>query len=169
MTTPLRLRTLLAVCVLCAAPAQAWNKQALAPAIAPAAPGATDACAYVGAGTAPTPEGMDIFPARIWQINGERPRLVRDAYRLQPGKHVLVLEEGIPRYRLGNAQRVQIAKMQRRKDFSGYFKPLVIEVRPDTLQRVGVRLVRERLDTASIRENAYWEPIVWEEVPRPCR
>jgi len=141
---------------------------ALAPATDPDTPGTEHACGRVGADTGPTPESMDIYPARIMQINGERPRLVRDAYRLQPGRHVLVVAEGIPPYRLGTAQQAQIRRMQQRKDFSGYFKPLLVDVRPDTLQRVGVRLVRDRLDTDSIRDNAYWEPVVWEEIDRPC-
>ncbi|MBO9716634.1 MAG: hypothetical protein J7507_07450 [Pseudoxanthomonas sp.] len=142
---------------------------AVAPAVDPDTPGAGHACGLVGANTAPTPEALDIFPGRIMQINGERPSLRRDAYRLQPGRHVLVVAESIPRAHLGTAQQAQIVKMQRRKDFSGYYKPLVVEVRADTLQRVGVRLRRDRLDPASLRDNAYWEPVVWEEVERSCR
>ena len=90
-------------------------------------------------------------------------------YRLQPGKHLLVVAEAIPRAHLGTAQQAQIDKMRRRKDFTGYFKPLLVDVRADTLQRVGVRLRRDHLDTGSLRDNAYWEPVVWEEVPRECR
>ena len=112
---------------------------------------------------------MDIYPGHIMQINGERPRLVREGYRLQPGKHLLVVAEAIPRAHLGTAQQAQIDKMRRRKDFTGYFKPLLVDVRADTLQRVGVRLRRDHLDTGSLRDNAYWEPVVWEEVPRECR
>ena len=149
-------------------PAQAAIVPALAPAADPDTPGSGRACGLVGSGTAPTPESMDIYPGRIMQINGERPRLVRNAYRLQPGRHVLVIAEAIPPSRLGSAQQVQIIRMQERKDFTGYFKPLMVEVRADTLQRIGVRLVRDRLDTASLRDNAYWEPVVWEEVARPC-
>ncbi|KAF1693777.1 hypothetical protein MNQ95_12160 [Pseudoxanthomonas daejeonensis] len=162
-------RILLVLGALLAFQANASIVPALAPSTDPDTPGAERTCGLVGAQTAPTPESMDIFPARIMQINGERPRLVRDAYRMQPGRHVLVLAEGIPPYRLGSAQQKQILRMQQRKDFTGYFKPLVIEVRADTLQRVGVRLVRDNLDTGSIRENAYWEPVVWEEVARACK
>ena len=83
--------------------------------------------------------------------------------------NLLVVAEAIPRAHLGTAQQAQIDKMRRRKDFTGYFKPLLVDVRADTLQRVGVRLRRDHLDTGSLRDNAYWEPVVWEEVPRECR
>ena len=165
------LRITLALALAVAGPvhAQAGIVPALAPALDPDTPGADEACGIVGAGTAATPESMDIYPGHIMQINGERPRLVREGYRLQPGKHLLVVAEAIPRAHLGTAQQAQIDKMRRRKDFTGYFKPLLVDVRADTLQRVGVRLRRDHLDTGSIRDNAYWEPVVWEEVPRECR
>ena len=94
--------------------------------------------------------------------------MVRDAYRLQPGRHVLVVAESISPSRLTTAQLTQIRRMQQRKDFTGFFKPLFVDVAPDTLQRVGVRLIRDRLDTESIRANLYWEPVVWEEIARAC-
>lgn len=152
--------------------AQVQTRSETIPAIAPpdaqGAAGTQVGCGLLGTGSGPTPEGMDIFPAAITQINGERPRMGRPLYRLAPGRHVLVVAESIPPHHLGTAQQTQIARMKQRKDFSGYFKPLVVDVQADTLQRVGVRLVRERLDTAGIRENAYWEPVVWEQVPREC-
>lgn len=163
------LRMLPAIALAMAMHAHAGIVPAVAPALDPDTPGAESACGLVGAGTAATPESMDIYPGHIMQINGERPRLSRDAYRLQPGKHVLVVAEAIPPAHLGTAQLAQIDRMRRRKDFTGYFKPLVVDVRADTLQRVGVRLHRDRLDTDSIRDNAYWEPVIWEEVPRECR
>ena len=33
---------------------------------------------------------------------------------------------------------------------------------------IGARLLRDRLDAQSIRDNAYWEPVVWEERAEPC-
>ena len=38
----------------------------------------------------------------------------------------------------------------------------------DVVGSIGARLLRDRLDTQSLRENAYWEPVVWEEVPEIC-
>lgn len=162
-----------ALLIVAHAQAQPRTRSGIIPAIAPAAApdtlGPNDSCGLLSTESGPTPERMDLYPATITQINGERPRMARPLYRMEPGKHVLVVAERIPRSHLGTADQAQIAMMQRRKDFSGFFKPLVIEVRADTLQRVGVRLVRERLNAAGIRENAYWEPVVWEEVPRECR
>lgn len=47
-------------------------------------------------------------------------------------------------------------------------KALVLDVQPGTSYRIGARLIRAKLDTQSIRDNAYWEPVVWDEVAEPC-
>lgn len=85
-----------------------------------------------------------------------------------PGKHVVVVAEMIPSQHLTTSQQRQIVRMKQRRSYSGFYKPLVIDVREDRLYRIGVQLRRDRLDAASIADNAYWHPVVWEEVPRPC-
>ena len=49
------------------------------------------------------------------------------------------------------------------------YKVLVVDVKPDHSYRIGARLLRDRLDAASIRDNAYWEPVVWSSVAERCR
>ena len=88
-------------------------------------------------------------------------------HRLPVGRHVLVVREFIDRRRLNSAQLLQIDKMKRFAMAKAY-KPLVVDVKPNTSYRIGARLLRDRLDTQSLRENAYWEPVVWEEVPETC-
>ncbi len=131
------------------------------------APSATEGCGLVS-NEGPTPESIDLFPAVVLRINDDSP-VPRNEYRLQPGKHVLVVAEAIPRYRLGTAQQRQIAQMQRRRSHVGYYKALVVDVRADRMYRVGAHLLREKLDGAGIDANAYWQPVVWEERPQPCR
>ena len=150
----LRMTLALALGLAGAVHAQTGIVPALAPELDPDTPGAEKACGLVSA-TGATPTSMDIYPGRIMQINGERPRMVREGYRLQPGKHLLVVAEAIPPAHLGTAQVAQIAKMRKRKDFTGYYKPMLVTVRADTLQRVGVRLRRDRMDADSLRDNAY--------------
>ena len=126
------------------------------------------ACGFVTTDAGVLPESRDVFQGRITQIDGESPKSLPLAYRMQPGRHVLVIAEDIPRYRIGTAQATQIQRMQRIRNFSGYYKTLIVDVRPDMAYRIGVRLNREKLDTASIRDNAYWEPVIWEERPQAC-
>jgi hypothetical protein len=90
----------------------------------------------------------------------------RYQYKLRAGKHILVIAEEIDRPRLNSAQIVQIEKMQRHS--AAPLKALILDVQPGTSYRLGVRLLRDKLDTQSIRDNAYWEPVVWEEVPQAC-
>jgi len=137
------------------------------PALDPS-PAPPRACGFITTDEGVLPESRDVFRGHITQINGESPKSLPLAYRMQPGKHVLVIAEDIPRYRIGRAQVVQMQRMQRVRNFSGYYKTLVVDVRPDTSYRIGVRLIRDKLDTASIRDNAYWEPVVWEERHQAC-
>ena len=126
------------------------------------------ACGFITTDAGVLPESRDVFQARITQIDGESPKSLPLAYRMQPGRHVLVIAEDIPRSRMGSAQTTQIQRMQRIRNFSGYYKTLIVDVRPDTAYLIGVRLNRDKLDTASIRDNAYWEPVVWEERHQTC-
>lgn len=163
--TPLRaLLLLLAAAVPGAASAQVY------PAIpVDGVPVDTPGCGLVSSAARPIPESMDLFPGTIMRIDNDGINAVRETYRLQPGKHVLVVAENIPAYRLGSAKQVQIQKMKRRRSFGEIYKPLILDVRADRLYRIGVHLRRDRLDPESIRNNEYWHPVVWEEIPQACR
>ena len=69
--------------------------------------------------------------------------------------------------RARNTQIVEINRMKRREDAKAY-KTFEVNVEPGATLRVGVRLLRDKLDTDSINANAYWEPVVWETVPGKC-
>jgi hypothetical protein len=81
---------------------------------------------------------------------------------------VLVVREFIDPNYLNSAQLNQIAKMKKFA-FARAYKSFVIDVKPNMSYRIGARLIKDKLDTKSIRDNAYWEPVVWETVPEACR
>lgn len=127
-------------------------------------------CGYVSALTGVVPRSRGVFQAEITQIDGNSTPLLQPAnrHRVKTGKHVLVVREFIDPARLGTAQLQQIAKMKKFAMARAY-KSLVIDVEPGISYRIGARLLKDKLDTQSIRDNAYWEPVVWEKVPEACR
>lgn len=107
------------------------------------------------------PRSHGIYEADITRIDGRSTPLAPvNRHRVEPGRHVLTVRETIDRTWLNRAQIRAIELMQRRERVRAY-KPLVVDVRPGHTYKVGARLLRDRLDAASIRANAYWEPVVW--------
>ena len=153
-------RTNLAMALLAAAPILAGSAYANAA-------GGSGGCGYASTEAGVIPKSNDLFRAGITQIDGRAPRMEKYEYRLDAGKHVLVVGELIDSTRLNSAQLVQIQKMKRSTP-AGFFKVLILDVQAGTSYRIGVRLLRDKLDTQSIRDNAYWEPVVWQEVPQAC-
>jgi hypothetical protein len=136
-------------------------------AYANAATGSTG-CGHISTEAGVAPESKDIYRASITQIDGRAPTVERYEYKLPAGKHILVIGEGIDSTRLNSAQLAQIRKMKSRSASPGYFKAFILDVQPGISYRLGVRLLRDKLDTQSIHDNAYWEPVVWEQVPQAC-
>lgn len=129
---------------------------------------ATRGCGYVTSTAGPLPNSRGIYRAEITRIDGRStPLQPLNRHRLDAGRHVLTVRELIDRSWLSRAQIVQIAKMQRLEDADAY-KTLVLDAKPGVSYRIGARLLRDRLDARDIRENAYWEPVVWAEVPERC-
>lgn len=114
------------------------------------------------------PRSHGIYAADITRVDGRStPLHAVNRHRVAPGRHVLTVSETIDRTWLNRTQIRTIALMQRRERARAY-KPLVVDVRPGHTYKVGARLLRDRLDTASIRDNAYWEPVVWAVEPGRC-
>lgn len=125
-------------------------------------------CGYVTDREGVVPRSQNIFHVEITQIEGRStPLIPANRHRVESGKRVLVVSELIAYTRLNSAQLVQIKKMKRFA-FARAYKSFVIDVKPDMSYRIGARLIKDKLDTQSIRDNAYWEPVVWEVVPQPC-
>ncbi len=123
-------------------------------------------CGFVSTKAGTVPTHLSIFRATITQIDGKTPMWQRYQHKLAAGKHVLVVEEGIESTRLNSSQLLQIRKMKSRS--STPLKAFILDVQPETSYRIGVRLIKDRLDTQSIRDNAYWEPVVWDEKQESC-
>jgi hypothetical protein len=136
---------------------------------APAPKEEARSCGYVSALAGVVPRSRGVFPAEITQIDGtSTPLQPTNRHRVKNGKHVLVVREFIDHARLNSAQLQQIAKMKKFAMARAY-KSLVVDVEPGMSYRIGARLLKDKLDTQSIRDNAYWEPVVWETVPEACR
>ncbi|PPJ43426.1 MULTISPECIES: PDZ domain-containing protein [unclassified Pseudoxanthomonas] len=129
---------------------------------------AKGACGFVTTHGGVVPKSRDVFHADITTIDGRStPLQPANRHRLAVGQHVLVVREFIDTHRLNSAQLFQINKMKRFEMAKAY-KPLVVDVKPNMSYRIGARLLRDKLDTQSLRDNAYWEPVVWEEVAERC-
>ncbi|WP_146909045.1 hypothetical protein [Arenimonas daejeonensis] len=124
-------------------------------------------CGYVTASEGIPPESEGIYPAFITQIDGKSTGVGRRE-RVSAGTHTLTISEQIPPQDLSKTEIVEIKQMKRREDARAY-KKLEVNVEPGTTLRIGVRLLRDRLDIDSIKANEYWEPVVWETVPTSCR
>lgn len=125
-------------------------------------------CGYITDHEGVVPRSQGIFDAQITQIDGRStPLQPTNRHRAPAGKRVLVVRELIPETYLNSAQLLQIAKMKKFA-FARAYKSLVVEVEPGMSYRIGARLLRDRLDTQGIRDNAYWEPVVWAQVPQAC-
>ncbi|MEO6103279.1 MAG: PDZ domain-containing protein [Pseudoxanthomonas sp.] len=130
--------------------------------------GSGQACGYVTSQQGVVPQSEDIFDVEITQIEGRStPLQTSNRHRVEAGKRVLVVREMVPDNYLNSAELQQIRKMKRFA-FARAYKSFVVDVQPGMSYRIGARLIREKLDTQSIRDNAYWEPVVWSEVPQSC-
>ncbi|MET1162918.1 MAG: PDZ domain-containing protein [Pseudoxanthomonas sp.] len=125
-------------------------------------------CGYVSSSAGVVPRSQGVFRADITQIDGRStPSPPAYRHRVQTGKHVLVVREFIDPNRLSAGQLFQISNMKKALCARAY-KSLVIDVEPGISYRIGARLLRDKLDARNIRENAYWEPVVWKQVPEAC-
>lgn len=139
---------------------------ATAPPAVPSDPSST--CAYVTVSQGEIPESRDIFDATITQIDGKStPSGRRNRYPVEPGAHVLTIADRIDPKRVPAAANAQISKMKRLEQQRAY-KKVELDVQPGVSYAIGAKLLRDRLDADSIRDNAYWEPVVWDMRPEHC-
>lgn len=138
---------------------------ALAPWVTAADPG----CGHVSDIDNTPNLSQDIHPALITQIDGRStPLTPTNRHRVDAGQRVLVVSEQIPSHLFTRNQLRERAQMQRRTLARAY-KALVVEVEPDTRYSIGARLIRSNLDSAGIRNNTYWEPVVHQTRAESCR
>ncbi|WP_237055091.1 PDZ domain-containing protein [Marilutibacter chinensis] len=129
---------------------------------------APEGCGYVTTrGTLPHVSDR-LYPVEIIDIDGGGRPIDANRHRLPAGLHVVIVSERIEDIRFDPVQRTQRSRMLSRLGARAG-KALVIEVRPDTRYRLGARFLDRDLGSRTISENAYWEPLVWQEVEDPCR
>ncbi len=109
------------------------------------------------------PVSQKLFPALLHEIDG---RLAgpsnQEVFRLPSGRHVLKISELIDSDRFSGIENLQRSKLLRHERF----KYLELDVRADTTYRLGVRWDED--NRSPIREQAYWEPVIWKEVSESC-
>ena len=109
------------------------------------------------------PRGKQIYRAVLIAVDGALPGPPSsDTYRLDPGRRRLTVAEAIDPEQFGSVQRTQRDRQGRER-----YKDLIIDVQPGMTYRLGARYILEQRN--SIRDNAYWEPVIWAEAAETCR
>lgn len=126
-------------------------------------------CGYVSASD-PTPTVSErTHPAEITMIDGSSTPLFEvNRHRVDAGERVLVVAERIPEHLFSRNQLRQMRIMKRREHVRAY-KVLVVNVEPGMRYSVGAKLLVEGNDARSIRDNTYWEPVVYQSRTEECR
>ncbi len=129
-------------------------------------------CGYVSNQWTRLVDQRDYYGVDITRIDGRStPLQPQNRHQVSPGMHTLTLSDfagSAHDLNVSSATIAQIEKMKHREQWEAY-KTFELEVKPGVSYRIGARLLRDRLDAESIRQNAYWEPVVWEERAEPCR
>jgi hypothetical protein len=110
------------------------------------------------------PISQELFPALLHEIDGRLyGTLDSEVFRLPTGRHVLKVSEMIRGDRFLAQQNRQRGRVMRNERF----KYLEVDVKPNTKYHLGVRFHSDR--RSPIRDQKYWEPVIWKETEEPCR
>lgn len=109
------------------------------------------------------PRSQRLYQAVLIAVDGEVPGPAgASSFRLEPGAHRLTVAEAIDA-----RQFDAIALRQRDGRQRDRYKDLEIVVRPGVTYRLAARFHIEERN--SIRDGAYWEPVIWKESAEACR
>lgn len=109
------------------------------------------------------PRGKQMYPAVLIAIDGETPGPTSsDVFRVEPGRRRLTVAEAIDSVQFSNQQQTI-----RNRPARDRYKDFYVDVQPGVTYRLGVQLVVENRNR--IRDNSYWEPIIWSEAAETCR
>lgn len=108
------------------------------------------------------PRGQGLHKATIIAIDNHAPGPHgSQSYQVSAGPHTLKIGENIEeRYFSFNSR-------QRNSQVGGGYKTIEVNVAPDTTYLVAARLNENQRDNPA--NGAYWDPVVWKEVPETCR
>jgi hypothetical protein len=108
------------------------------------------------------PRTQQLYAAVLIAIDGKLPGpRDLDNRRVSPGRHVLRVAEAIDPRRFGD-----IARFQRSRPYRDRYKEIEVDVQPGITYRLAARFLPEHRH--SIRDGAYWEPVIWKETPESC-
>jgi hypothetical protein len=108
------------------------------------------------------PSGQGLHAATIISIDNKAPGPHGSkAYMIGAGAHVLKISEHIP------SRYFSFNDRQRNAQVGGGYKTLSVDVASDTTYFVAARLNEDQRDNPA--HGAYWDPVVWKQVPESCR
>lgn len=102
------------------------------------------------------PEARDLFPVYVDKIDDKNVISSRNTYRLPIGKHVIKIHE-----------LITDPFLRRGKTTWQKSKTIEIDVKPNFTYHLAAQFLRERA-TETIREEGFWEPVVWKESQEKC-
>jgi hypothetical protein len=109
------------------------------------------------------PRNQRLYRAVLIAIDGRLPGPTdSDVYRVTPGRHLLKVAEAIDWRQFSS-----VARVQRDRPTRDRYKEIEVDVQPGITYRLAARFHQE--ERHSIRDGAYWEPVIWKESPEPCR
>ena len=124
---------------------------------------AASGCGRVHTGLKP-PVSEDLYPVVLHEIDGRLPGALNDqVFRLSVGRHVLKLSEAIDGKRFTMLQNVRRGQLMRQERF----KYLTLDVEANTTYRLGVKFFDDKREP--IKDQAYWQPVVWKQFDDSCR
>lgn len=159
---PLRLRVLRdGVTLAMNAPLHAATALAsAAPADVAADPPASGGCGRISTFDV-APRSEHLYHAKILLLDGVTPGPSGvPSFRVAAGTHKLLVAENIPTLRMGVGD---FATLRSLRDTS---KALTVTVKPNTTALLAARLNTEK--AADFAHGAYWDPVIWREIPENC-
>ena len=85
-----------------------------------------------------------------------------DVFRGTTDRHMLTVAEAIDWRQFSGVQRLQRDRGSRDR-----YKQIEIDAQPGITYRLAARFHPE--ERHSVRDGAYWEPVIWKESPEICR
>ena len=108
------------------------------------------------------PRSEHLYRAKILLLDGTTPGPSgTPSFRVSAGTHKLLVAEDIPTREMGVGD---FATLRSRRDTS---KELSVTIKPNTTALLAARLNTEK--AADFAHGAYWDPVIWREIPENCR
>ena len=108
------------------------------------------------------PRQQQLHAATLITIDGITPGpFGAKAYTVKPGRHLLKVGERI------ESRYISFSEVQRNSPMLGGYKTLEVNVAPNTTYFIAARL--NDAERANPAHGAYWDPVMWKEVPEDCR